>query len=195
MTQGAFKLFGVLLISSWVLLSMLALVKDMPEEFQRLGSFGVAAVLIYVFVLLVRVQGSEREMYSSFEKIVGAELSLLSRHVGLSYEAISMVLQLTSIYRQIDAEDPQYSKRIEEIQERADAHSVRYEEISHDLNEIRDSIESSLKRLKILRNNTNLLQDEINATQLVMIVIATLQWGYGDRIVSLVHHAIAASLA
>ena len=149
----------LLLIFAWLVLSFITYsILQNPIAFQRAGSFGVSATIIAFFI--------------SFSKVNWALEGILRLSTEVS-ELERRKLNFEERHRNIENLDDSVKDQLSE----------ELEELSKDLKDLNHSLPKLKSQLTVEEDGLAFQKKKISKVEVTLLIIATLQWGYGDLLV------------
>ncbi len=167
----------------WLSGSIWFLYQNNPDMFQRHGSFGVAAFIIIFGVDLykglsnsLRIQDLEHQLTDISLLQLSEQNSILIRNMKIN----SMLWRdyfgkpnLKDDYDDMATHFEALVAQVDNLAESSDKTGASKETIKSEIQKLNQ------EQVKITKNT--------NKAQIISLVIATLQWGYGDLLVKFVH--------
>mgnify|MGYP005752929193 CR=1 FL=1 len=155
-----------------------------PDQFQRLGSFGIAVLAVLFGKLLYDLNNSYSRSTELEKKINNLTISNLGVQTQTLLKAMKIEHKLWGQYLRNEVMDDELR-----------------ESISQDLGEIDGYVKEVLEMIEKTATTTEELVADISKTnnlihrlikhtgsvQIFLVVAATLQWGYGDLFVKYIH--------
>lgn len=165
-----------LLVGLYIFWSVLFFTNGNADGFQRLGSFGVALAIIY-FLLIRRVLTSVDDLQA---RVIFAEI----QHAQLWENLAAVANKLRIVIAVTTSNDPLLRNR---LLEELTALSAELQEIPlTDLQKLSESKNDELDdelRGRSKHSKVSKLLVMFSVVEALILVVATLQWGYGDLLV------------
>jgi hypothetical protein len=178
---------GLVGLASWIALSLVTAFQINPDAFQRLGSFGVAVGVAYYGLSSLYHSRPAPTGFHQWRTYNTLTMNEISRSVFTALSNTSILAHHAEVRDQeLGRSTPEHIKLISSTLQHSINLAPKLEQESSDLPTRLRKLEEDATAAD---NNVVVQAQRSHVIELVVVVLATLQWGYGDLVV----HTLAGS--
>lgn len=173
----------VTLFLIWVGGSFWYLLKDYPIHFQSIGSFGVAVCVLFFGIRIVQTTRSASQANSDIIETLTLSLSQLNHSSAILMKGFEYQIK----YGAARYNENRYSEELAEIEVLRSQIVSEMEGTVDEGIQLSKRIETLLDKVRRKSDKENRKIQALTILQIFPVIVATLQWGYGNVFVEYIH--------